>query len=43
MNIVWASFSKMDTDGDGRITTDEFMSVLLGGNTHLMDESEIQK
>mmetsp|Transcript_3614 Transcript_3614/g.7467 ORF Transcript_3614/g.7467 Transcript_3614/m.7467 type:complete len:588 (-) Transcript_3614:158-1921(-) len=30
LNQVWASFNKMDLDGDGKITATEFLRVLLG-------------
>lgn len=43
MNVVWSAFSKIDTDGDGRITTDEFVAVLLGGNTSLIQNSELER
>lgn len=48
MNVVWAAFNKLDTDGDGKITTTEFAQVLLGergeeGATHLMNETELDE
>eukprot|EP00914_Ancora_sagittata_P003219 GHVO01006629.1.p1 GENE.GHVO01006629.1~~GHVO01006629.1.p1 ORF type:complete len:372 (+),score=68.28 GHVO01006629.1:103-1116(+) len=40
LNILWTAFHKLDKDGDGRITTDEFVDVLTGSNK-LIDAQEI--
>lgn len=43
MNVVWSAFSKIDTDGDGKITCDEFIDVLLGGANNLVHKSELEQ
>lgn len=30
INLVWSAFNKMDRDGDGKITIEEFISCLTG-------------
>jgi len=43
LNIVWTAFQKMDVDGDGKITVDEFIQVLQGGaDNRFIDQSEIK-
>lgn len=32
LNVVWTAFSKMDRDGDGKISVDEFIECLFGSS-----------
>eukprot|EP00917_Polyrhabdina_sp_WS-2016_P013944 GHVP01030423.1.p1 GENE.GHVP01030423.1~~GHVP01030423.1.p1 ORF type:complete len:576 (-),score=114.00 GHVP01030423.1:4157-5884(-) len=42
ISVVWASFQKMDTDGDGKVKVDEFTSILLGGDRKIGTDEEVK-
>lgn len=38
--MVWTAFSKMDKDGDGKISVQEFLELLSGGGHGKLVRSE---
>eukprot|EP00922_Rhytidocystis_sp_ex-Travisia-forbesii_P019595 GHVS01028975.1.p1 GENE.GHVS01028975.1~~GHVS01028975.1.p1 ORF type:complete len:342 (-),score=37.58 GHVS01028975.1:3-1028(-) len=42
LNVVWTAFNKMDKDGDGKISTDEFCRVISGGDGKLIPRKDFK-